>query len=64
MKQCQWTIYLVDLCSTKQEERLLLVFVDVPCIYATDAGLGTIKKVTYFQCREVVEGETEPPKYN
>ena len=64
MKQCQWTIYPIDLYSTKQEERLLLVFADVPFIYATDAELGTIKKVTYFQCREVVDGETEPPKYN
>ena len=64
MKQFQWTIYPVDLCSGKQEERLLLVFAYVPCISATDAGLGTIKKVTYFQCREAVEGESEPPKYN
>ena len=62
MNQCQWTIYPIDLCSAKQEERILLVF--VPCISTTDAGLGTLKKVTYFQCREVVEGESEPPKYN
>ena len=64
MKQCQWTIYPIDLCSAKQEERILLVFADVHCISATDARLGTINKVTYFQCREVVEGESEPPKYN
>ena len=60
MKQCQWT----DLYSAKQEERILLVFLDVPCISKIDAGLGTIKKVTYFQCREAMEGESEPPKYN
>ena len=64
MKQCQCTIYPVDLCSSKQEERILFVFPDVPCIFAFDAGLGTINKVTYFKCREAVEGEREPPKYN
>ena len=64
INQCQWTIYSVDLCFSKQEERLFLVFADVPCISTTDAGLGTIKKVTYFQCREAMEGESETPKYN
>ena len=62
MKQCHWTIYPFDLYYSKQEGMFLLVFADVPCISTTDAGLGTIKKVTYFQCREVVEGESEPPK--
>ena len=64
MNQCQWTIYPIDLCSAKQEERIFLVFADVPCISVTNAGLGIINNMTYFQCREAVEGESEPPKYN